>query len=91
MCCSKHIIALVFLKQRILIAYINAAAVQAFRCSVVYVIVRASCIITGPCKVVDSVSLDYDRRLAEVCHAVDLADRSLLDAHHIVVKLCDSR
>ena len=89
--CSKHAVFFIFLKQRVLVTYIDAAAVQAFSRSVVYVIVRASCIVAGPCKVIDSVSLYYNRRLAEVCHTVDLTDRSFLDAHHVVVKLCDSR
>ena len=88
---SEHIIFLVFLEQRVLVIYIYAAALQTVGSSVVDMIIRASCVVAGPCKVVNAVSLCHDYGLAEIGHSADLTDRSLLNAHHVVVQFCDRR
>ena len=87
--CSQDILGLVFLKQRILIRYVHAAALQTFGSSVIHMIVGASGVIAGPGKVINSILLGHNNRLTEIRHAVHLADSSLFNAHHIVIQFRD--
>ena len=69
--------------------YISVIVEQSVCHAVVYVVVRAVGVVTGPGPVIFSVNFGHYDGFTEVCQTVDLADASFFDAHHVVIQLCN--
>ena len=89
---TKDTHTLIFCKEMILHhcnIYISVIVEQSVCYAVVYMVVRAVCVVTGPGPVIFISDFSHYYGFTEICQTVDLADASLFDAHHVVVQLRD--